>query len=89
MLGYGSVLWGSYFSIGQSDHSMAMSQCSGVVMTSWGKVDIARISGYGSVQWSRHDSMGHSDHSKDMGDQSGGYRMLYTMSERCEDGCYA
>ena len=75
--------------MGQSDRSMAMSQCSEVVMTSWGRVDIARISGYGLVQWSLHDSMGQSDHSKDLGDQSGGYRMLYALSERCEDGCYA
>ena len=52
-------------------------------------MDIARISGYGSVQWGRHDSMGQSDHSKDLGEQRSGYRMLYALSERCEDGCYA
>ena len=33
-------------------------------------------------------SWGQSDHSKVLGDQSGGYRMLYALSERCEDGCY-
>ena len=52
-------------------------------------MDIARTNGYGSVQWSRHDSMGQTDHSKDLGDQRGGYRMLYALSERCEDVCYA
>ena len=75
--------------MGQSDRSIALSQYSEVVMTSWGRVDIARTSGYRSVQWSSHGSMGLSDHSKDLGDQSGGYRMLYALSERCEDGCYA
>ena len=68
--------------MGQSDRSMAMSQCSGLVMTSWDRVDIARISGYGSVYWSRHDSMGQSDHSNDLGGQSSGYRILYALSER-------
>ena len=65
MLGYVSVQWGSYYSMGKSDRSGAIGQCSGVVMTSWGRVDIARTSGYGSVQWCHYDSMGQSDHSKE------------------------
>ena len=65
MLGYVSVQWGNYYSMGQSDRSMDMIQCSGVVMTSWGRVDIARTSGYGSVQWCHYDSMGQSDHGKE------------------------
>ena len=51
-------------------------------------MDIAKTSGYGSVQWCHYDSMGQSDHSKAWGGQSGRYRMLYALSERCEDGRY-
>ena len=55
--------------MGQSGHSkglVAMDQCSGAIMTPWGRVIIA----------------------KDLGGQSSRYRMLYALSERCEDGCY-
>ena len=48
-----------------------------------GLVAMDQCSGVVMTPW------GQSDHNKALGDQSGGYRMLYSLSEICENGCYA